>query len=284
MSEAKSGSLSPPDATKETYKTGLKHLHEPIMLTFLKSMYGGMLLSAGGLLSLTIVGGVPDLSPGFEHLLLGLMFPVGLVIIYFVGAELYTGYPMWFGITALERQGTLWLYFSRMTASWVGDLVGCLLFSYVFTYQTKTLSEEPFRSGVIQLIQDDIIDMEWHVIFLRAIPCGFLVTVAMFLGTQNHDGISKALGLHLPFFLAVAARYPHTVEYMYLVSVGKFLGAPLSWAAYFGKALAPITLGNTIGGFLFTGVYSWFVFIECDRRGWSAEIEDDEPAAGSLRL
>lgn len=266
MSEGKSGSLSPKDATDESYQVGLTHLYESFLLTFIKSIYGGLLLSAGGLLSLTIAGGAPDISPGIERLLQGMTFPVGLVIIYFVGAELYTGYPMWFTLTALERKGTPFLYISTAVASWVGDLVGALAFAYFFTYLTESLSEEPFRSGVVELITTDIVEKEWQVIFLKAIPCGFLVTLAMFMGSQNHDGISKALGLYLPFFLSVAARFPHTVEYMYLTAVGIMLGAPLSWGAYFWKCLLPITLGNTIGGALLTGAYSWFVFIEYERQ------------------
>ena len=47
----------------------------------------------------------------------------------------------------------------------------------------------------------------------------------MLFGTQNHDGISKALGLHLPFFMVTTARLPHTVEYMYITSVGMMEGA-----------------------------------------------------------
>lgn len=266
MSEGKSGSLTPKEATEESFKVGLEHLQESFLLTFIKSIYGGLLLSAGGLLSLSIAGGAPDISPGMERLLQGLTFPVGLVIIYFVGAELYTGYPMWFTLVALERKGKPFLYISTAAASWVGDLVGALIFAYLFTYLTQSLSEEPFRSGVIDLITTDIVDKPWHVIFLKAIPCGFLVTLAMFMGSQNHDGISKALGLYLPFFLSVAARYPHTVEYMYLCAVGILLGAPLNWAAYFWKCLLPITLGNTIGGALLTGAYSWLVYIEYDRK------------------
>lgn len=89
--------------------------------------------------------------------------------------------------------------------------------------------------------------------------------MAMFLGTQNHDGISKALGLHLPFFLSVASRLPHTVEYMYIVSAAMMEGAPLSIGGYFGKCLAPISLGNTLGGAVFTGGYLWLVNIYSER-------------------
>jgi len=85
----------------------------------------------------------------------------------------------------------------------------------------------------------------------------------MFLGTQCHDGISKALGLHLPFLISTAAKCPHTVEYMYLGSVGMMLGAPLSIGAFFWKCLLPISLGNIVGGSVFTGAYLWWVFIVC---------------------
>lgn len=287
MSDVASGALSPPYATLETYQTGLHHLHENLLITFTKSFYGGLLLSAGGLLSLTVAGGSSGMSPGIERLLQGLTFPIGLVIIYFVGAELYTGYPMWFAVTALERKGTIWLYASRLVASWAGDLLGALMFAYFFTYLTQSLSEEPFRSGVVDTVTADIVSASWQLVFLKAIPCGFLVTMAMFLGSQNKDGISKAMGLHLPFFLSVAARYPHLVEYMYLSAVGILLGAPLTWGAYFWKCLLPITLGNTVGGALLTGAYQWFVFIECQKRGWTAEVKEDQGEVaedGQLRL
>lgn len=85
----------------------------------------------------------------------------------------------------------------------------------------------------------------------------------MFFGSQNQDGISKALGLHLPFFLSTSARFPHTVEYVYLASIGMMLGAPLSIWDYVWKCLLPITIGNTIGGGLFVGVYNWWVYLRC---------------------
>ena len=86
-----SGGLSPEEAAHETLETGLHHLSESIELAFLKNVWGGMLLSAGGLLALILATGFPGASennPGLERLLQGLAFPIGLVIVYFVGAEL----------------------------------------------------------------------------------------------------------------------------------------------------------------------------------------------------
>ena len=92
------GAVSPRKAAEKTLETGVHHLGEDLQLTFLKNIYGALLMSAGGLLSLTLVTGTPQLSesnPGLPRILQGLTFPIGLVLIYLVGAELYTGYPMW---------------------------------------------------------------------------------------------------------------------------------------------------------------------------------------------
>lgn len=93
-----SGALPPQKAAEDTLETGQHHLFESLQLTFLKNIYGALLLSAGGLLSLILETGSPSLTqsnPGLAQVLQGLAFPLGLVLVYFVGAELFTGYPMW---------------------------------------------------------------------------------------------------------------------------------------------------------------------------------------------
>ena len=176
--KASAGALNPLDATDEIYGTGLHHLYEPTQLTFLKNVYGGLLFSFAGLFALISAAGSPALeqsNPGLVRLLQGATFPVGPVIIYFIGAELYTGYPMWLAMTALQRKGRPLQYIKSLVISWVGNLVGALFSSTVFSYLTRTLHEEPYRSGLINQVTRDIVDSPWHVIFLRAIACGFLV-------------------------------------------------------------------------------------------------------------
>ena len=47
-----SGGLPPSEAAKETLEIGEHHLSETTELAFLKNIYGGLLISAGGKLSL----------------------------------------------------------------------------------------------------------------------------------------------------------------------------------------------------------------------------------------
>jgi len=91
MPSPSSGALPPPAAAKETLETGEHHLSEGLRLCFFKNIYGGLLLSAGGLLSMTLAMGMPRVTegnPGLKRTLQGITFPVGLVIVYLVGAEL----------------------------------------------------------------------------------------------------------------------------------------------------------------------------------------------------
>ena len=84
------GLLSPPDAIVELYENGVHHLHQATQLVVLKNIYGGILFSFAGLFSvITSTGsGLGESSPGIERLIHGATFPIGLVIVYFVGAEL----------------------------------------------------------------------------------------------------------------------------------------------------------------------------------------------------
>lgn len=181
--------------------------------------------------------------------------------------ERHTGYPMWLIMTALQRHGRPIQYIRALLSSWVGNLIGALFGSVMFSYLTQELAEEPYKSGLINQINRDVVSSQWHIIFLKAIACGHLVSLAVFFGTQNHDGVSKAIGFHLPFFISITARFPHTVEYMYLAPTAMMLGAPLTVGGFLWKCMLPITLGNAIGGALFLGAYNWWVWMYCEDKG-----------------
>ncbi len=87
-----SGALSPSAAAHSTLAEAEHHLSEPHLTTFLKSVQGGALLAVGGTLAMSLVGGldeaVKEANPGLERAVQALTFPVGLVLVYFIGAEL----------------------------------------------------------------------------------------------------------------------------------------------------------------------------------------------------
>lgn len=188
---------------------------------------------------------------------------------------------MWYAMTALERKGRPMQYVRGALASWVGNLVGALIFSSLFTRATDAFAEEPWQSAIKSQVMSDIVEVDWHVIFLRSIGTGWLVSIAMFLGTQNRDGISKALCLHFPFAISATARWPHTVEYMYLCTAGMLLGADLSIWGFIWKCLVPVTLGNIVGGAVLSGTYLWWIHVS-DKQTKRQEDEDESLLDGHM--
>ena len=77
------------------------------------------------------------------------------------------------------------------------------------------------------------------------------VTLAMFGSNQNHDGICKALGLHLPFFMSTTARF------------GMMLGAPVWIAGFLWKCMLAIIRGNPIRGAVLVRGYNWWFYFYC---------------------
>lgn len=57
-----SGALSPVEASQQTLQTRIHHLSESMKLAFIKNVYGGMLLSVGGILSLILGAGFKGAS------------------------------------------------------------------------------------------------------------------------------------------------------------------------------------------------------------------------------
>ena len=86
------GALSPSSAAHSTLAEGEHHLDESLPITFMKSIQGGALMGFGGLFAMSIAGGFDsgfrESYPGVVAAVQGLCFPVGLVAVYFLGAEL----------------------------------------------------------------------------------------------------------------------------------------------------------------------------------------------------
>jgi formate/nitrite transporter FocA (FNT family) len=87
----------------------------------------------------------------------------------------------------------------------------------------------------------------------------------------------RILAIVPPISAFVAAGFEHSVANMYFVPLGLFIAAfdpafvaargldvpaqVLSWSAFFGRNLLPVTLGNVIGGALLVGGVYWFVYL-----------------------
>ncbi|MCK9307523.1 MAG: formate/nitrite transporter family protein, partial [Methanoculleus sp.] len=120
------------------YKVGL-----PAWNMFLRGILSGAFIAMGAALATICSTGIQATdvamrfgaaSPGISQLILGAVFPVGLIITIMTGAELFTGDAMLAPMAAFVHKVSwasvlnLWLWV------YIGNLVGSVLFAYIVAY------------------------------------------------------------------------------------------------------------------------------------------------------
>lgn len=232
---------------------------------FLLGVLGGILLSFSGLFLMIVAGGSQSLvsliGPGIHRAIAASVFPIGLILIVFTGADLFTGNTMIMTISTLHKKTNWSSLIISWSVSFVSNLCGCLIFQYIFVYYADLLTNEPYRSYAINFTELKH-RQTWHVLFLRGIAGNWLVCLALWLASSGRELFSKVIGIYLPIWLFVSVGYEHSIANMFTVQMGMLLGADVSILNYVLHILLPVTVGNIIGGSIFVGFIYWYLYLK----------------------
>ena len=264
------------------YKVGL-----PAWNMVLRGVLSGAFIAMGAALATVCSTGIQATdvamrfgaaSPGISQLILGAVFPVGLIITIMTGAELFTGDAMLAPMAAFIHKVSwasvlnLWLWV------YIGNLIGSVVFAYIMAYGpfvsfdaagTATLTAFGTRAIAIATAKTSYFGVMgmWSV-FLKGIACNWLVNLAVLLGICADDAIGKIAGIWFPIFAFVASGFEHSVANMYFIPAGIFCTGidptkavdTVNWVAMWTNNVIPVTLGNIVGGLFFVGVLYWVAF------------------------
>merc|ERR1712006_29037 len=84
--------------------------------------------------------------------------------------------------------------------------------------------------------------------FVRGILCNWLVCMAVYLASFAKDVAGKMVAIWFIISAFVALGFEHSVANMFIIPLGIFHGAEVSWVDFLLKNLLPVTIGNVIGG------------------------------------
>ena len=104
----------------------------------------GIYIAMGGTLSLIIGYGFPEITaanPAMQRLLSGMMFPLGLILVVFAGAELFTGNNAVLIPGLMNRRYGIGAVLRNWTVVYLCNFIGALFFAYVMVYQAGLLSD-----------------------------------------------------------------------------------------------------------------------------------------------
>lgn len=187
-----------------------------------------------------------------------LIFPVGFVMIVLLGLELVTGNFALVPLAVKEGQVPPGKLLSNWGWVFAGNLVGGVFYAVLFTLTLSADSEmarqiigiaEAKTLGYARLGFDGL-----PVVFTRAILCNWMVTLGVVMALTSQSTAGKIMAMWLPILTFFAQGFEHSVVNMFVIPAGMMLGAGVSFADWWLWNQIPVTLGNVLGGLVFTGL------------------------------
>jgi formate transporter len=92
------------------------------------------------------------------------------------------------------------------------------------------------------------------VAFVKAMLCNWLVCLGVVMGMTSSSTIGKIAATWLPISVFFAQGFEHTVVNMFIIPTGMLMGAKVTVSDWWLWNQIPVTIGNLVGGFAFTGL------------------------------
>ncbi|MCE2572704.1 formate/nitrite transporter family protein [Motilimonas eburnea] len=227
--------------------------------TLIRGMMAGAILAIAVAVAITtaVQTGVPIAG--------ALVFPVGFVILNLMGFDLLTGVFALAPLALFEKRkgvdkaGILrnWLLVA------LGNLIGAvgIAFLVALTF-TMNFSTDPGAVGqaFIKASTSRTLGFAehgvngWITVFVKGILCNWMVCLGVVGAMVSKSVSGKVLAMWFPIFIFFGLVFEHAVVNMYLFPLGMMLGAEFTVVDWLVWNQIPVTLGNLVGGLVFTGL------------------------------
>lgn len=233
----------------------------PIWKLFLLGIIAGFLIGVAG--AVTNMATYMMMNYASIRLLSGLLFPFGLIMIFLLGAELFTGNCLMI-IPLLDKKIT----FYEMIKNWIivfsGNALGAIGFAWVSVNFGQVRSTE--LAEYIVLVASTKTQLEFSHGVILGIFCNIFVGIAVLCAGSAKDTTGKILGTYIPICFFIICGFEHIVANMYYIPAGIFAKNQfgissnlLSWKSFLVGNFIPVTIGNLIGGLLI-GLLMWAIY------------------------
>jgi formate transporter len=247
----------PTDVVASIIDAGLKKLALGPRDLLIRGAISGALLGAATTLAFT--GAVTTGQP----LVGALIFPVGLVMIVLLGLELVTGSFALVPLARLEGKASWNAVIANWSWVFVANLLGSLAFGVLIAISLTNMGKVEVAGVAARVVAvaeaktigNAALGTAGMVsVFVKAILCNWLVCLGVIMAMTSTSTVGKIAATWLPIFLFFALGFEHAVVNMFVIPTGMLLGAKVSVYDWWVWNQIPVTLGNLIGGFVFTGL------------------------------
>jgi formate transporter len=249
--------VKPSELAATMIETGRNKLNLAPHDLVIRGAFAGALLGAATSLALT-----GTVSTG-QPLVGALIFPVSLVMIVLLGLELVTGSFGLLPLPWLEQQVTPRTIIANWSWVFLGNLLGSIAYGGLLAIALTnmgTLAPSGVAAKLVQVAEAKTIGYAalgaagLVTAFVKGILCNWLVCLGVVMGMTTNSTVGKIAAIWLPIFTFFAQGFEHAVVNMFVIPTGMMLGAKVTVSDWWLWNQIPVTLGNLVGGFVFTGL------------------------------
>lgn len=247
----------PTDVISAMITSGITKINLSPRHLMIRSLLSGGLLGIGTSLAFTAI---VQTGLGITG---AILFPACFVIVIILGLELVTGSFAVLPIAYFDKKIRFAQMAKNLCMVYIGNLLGSLIYALLFWISVTNFGHTPDSSlaaAIIKAAEGKTLHYAQYgfdgtiTVFSKAILCNWMVTMAVVMAFASNTAGGKILGAWLPILIFFAQGYEHAVVNMFLIPAGMLLGAKISFSDWWLYNQIPVTIGNIIGGSIFTGL------------------------------
>jgi formate transporter len=276
--------VAPSKVVATMIDAGAQKAAAPLRDLLIRGFLSGALL--GFATSLAITTAVQTSLP----VLGAVVFPVGFVMIVLLGLELVTGNFALLPMALLDKRCTLWQLVRNFAVVFAANLAGSLVYAALLYVSLTMMGNVPLDAVATKIVAIAQAKTQYPqyglggllAVLVRSILCNWMVCLGVVMAMTSSSTVGKIAAAWLPILVFFAHGYEHSVVNMFVIPAGMMLGANVSFSDWWLKNQILVTIGNFIGGCLFTGLALYFTHKPRKAAVPSAENTPAPPAVVTL--
>ena len=243
-----------------------------------KAVLAGMMIALGACASSVAAHTIPDV--GLARLAAAVVFPVGLMMVILLGAELFTGDCL-AAISIFDGKQKSRSIVKLLVVVIFGNFLGATLMA-IMVYLSGQLDYTGGMLGAYTIkVAAGKVGLTFTEGIVSGILCNILVCAAVLMAMCAKDITGKLMACFFVIMLFVTAGFEHCVANMYYITAGMLAMdnpqyvqlameaygftaetlAQLNLQNYFVTNLLPVTIGNILGGVIFLGAPLFYLHV-----------------------
>jgi formate transporter len=255
--------VKPAEVAKSMVETGGRKLALSTRDLLIRGILSGAIL--GVATSLALNGAFTTGQP----LVGAIIFPVGLIMIVLLGLELVTGSFALVPLPFLQGEASGGAVVTNWSWVFLGNLIGSVAYGALIAIALTDMGAIAPAGVAARIVAAAEAKTTGYAafgfaglvtVFVKGILCNWMVCLAVVLAMSTTSTIGKIATAWMPVFVFFAQGFEHSVVNMFIIPTGMMLGAKVTVADWWLWNQIPVTLGNLVGGFCFTGFALYWTY------------------------